>query len=234
MPLLLTPLRSCDPKHPPAPNSHSSIDRRNTPKPTNPLRWRPISKRARASRVRIHSRQPAIRVPRMETRDVRSTRPMARCTSRVDQGRRRARFLHAWTVVLESSSEFLRRAVVLGGCRSLIPPPFARPPLYHALLLTHHKKTGCTQSHPNHRLAERASAGPPSREHVGRRIAYPRATVSLACAVPAFHLFDAFHRVCLSWQVPARLRRVSLTRRDVRAPSDTCLGRPSQFDRRET
>lgn len=106
---------SCNPKHPPAPDSHSGIDRRNTPKPARPLRHHPSSDRARPSRVRNHSGQPAIRVPRVETREVRRARAMARCASRVDQGRRRARFLHPRSVVLESPSELLRRAVVLGG-----------------------------------------------------------------------------------------------------------------------
>jgi hypothetical protein len=104
----------------------------------------------------------------------------------------------------------------------------------HLLTHTYEKPTGRTQSHSYPRLAERASASPPSREHVGRRVAYPRATFSLACALPAFHLFDAFHRVHLDQQVPARLRRVLFARRDVRALLDPCLGRASQFDGRET
>jgi hypothetical protein len=106
----------------------------------------------------------------------------------------------------------------------------------HGHLLTHisKKKTGRTQSHPYHRIAEHGSPGPPSQGHIGRRTQYPRVTVSLAYALPALHLFDAFHRVYLSQQVPARLRRVSFTRCDVRALLDARLGRDSQFDRRET
>ena len=100
---------------------------------------------------------------------------------------------------------------------------------------TYKNLTGRTQSYSSPRLAERAAAaGPRSKEHAGRRTAYPGATVSLACALPAFHLFDAFHRVHLSQQVPTRLRRVLFTRRDVRALLDTCLGRASQFDGWET
>jgi len=110
------------------------------------------------------------------------------------------------------------------------------PPCRHGHLLTHtHTKTsGRTQSHPYPSRAERTSADPPSQEHVDRRTAYRPATGSLARALPAFLLFDAFHRVHLGQQVPARLRRISFTRRDVRALLDACLGRASQFDGRET
>ena len=126
---------------------------------------------------------------------------------------------------------------------SLAPPypcpchamPFANSLHTHSHTHTYKNLTGRTQSHPSPCLAERTRAvGSFSEEHAGRRTAYPSATVSLACPLPAFHLFDAFHRVHLGQQVPARLRRLSFTRRDVRALLDPCLGCATQFNRRET
>lgn len=107
---------SRDPERPPASNRHTGVDRRDPPEPPDDHRRRPGSHGARAPRVGVHRGQPTIRLPRVETRDVRRPRALARCTPRVDQGRRRPRFLHARPVVLESAPELFRRAVVLGAC----------------------------------------------------------------------------------------------------------------------
>lgn len=102
------------PKPPPTSNRHSYVDRRDPPEPPGSHRRRPGPDRGRASRVGVHSRQPAIRLPRVEARGVRPPRTLARGAARVDQGRRRAGFLHARSVGLESAPELFRRAVVLG------------------------------------------------------------------------------------------------------------------------
>lgn len=228
MPSFVDAHYSRDPKHPPPLDRHSHLDRRDPLEPPIPFRWHPGTHRARASRVRVHRGQPAVRVPRVETRDVRSARALARRTSRVDQGRRRAWILHARPVVLEPAPELLRRAVVLGVSPS--------PPSRYACLpfadIRH--PTGCAQSHPSPLLSQRATAGFRGQKHTRRRTAFPRAALALARPLPAFRLFDALHRVHFGEQVPAGLRRVLQTRCDVRSDVDACVGRASQLDGRET
>lgn len=225
------------PKPPPTSNRHSYVDRRDPPEPPGSHRRRPGPDRARAPRVGVHGRQPAIRLPRLEARDVRRPRTLARGAPRVDQGRRRAGFLHARSVGLESAPELFRRAVVLGVCCAPAPSLSVlgrytdKTLLSLNLSLTTNK--GRLQSYPSSLLVRCTTAGPRTPNHGRRRAPRPSTPLALARALPFIPLFDGLHRVHLGEQIPARLHCIPFARLDVRPNVDACLGGTAQLDRRE-